>query len=324
MRADPTPEQIEESRRRLNIDPTWEWSHCQAGCGEIVWHPPVDESDTTSTIFVCSAACVMHDLSGRTDRVNIEDVAGAKFISEVYLGQLWSRFLPAQALSIFSTLGVRPLTKVELGDAMDTGWDEPVYPGPELCTVDDIQPGEDVEQVNAEEAQLYQEQIERFDRQVTGIGMQPVRTMADLLTLLVRVGLIVESEDDGVTRYGLTTDKPSPLDAFPLSPEDRAEETRNLWRHEYAPIAQRLINLFEPDAPVRPDRIKTSLQRLAGRLNLDAETVRQGVILLAEDSDFSTSKDVSTLSEHQVFEIVVDWDVFAEERLHITFPQLNG
>lgn len=52
---------IEESRKRLNIPSDYVWSDCAAGCGDIVWHPPMDapQAVTMPFLMTCSAACAM-------------------------------------------------------------------------------------------------------------------------------------------------------------------------------------------------------------------------------------------------------------------------
>lgn len=51
-----TEEEIEESRRRLNIADDWEWYPCAADCGDLVWVPPGSMSDARVKP-VCSAKC---------------------------------------------------------------------------------------------------------------------------------------------------------------------------------------------------------------------------------------------------------------------------
>jgi hypothetical protein len=75
--------------------------------------------------------------------------------------------------------------------------------------------------------------------------------------------------------------------------------------------------LFHPGDEHRVDVKRTSLQRLARELGLDVETVRAGVVALVSDADFTASLDPEELFEHQVFEIVVDWELFAQSRLTI-------
>jgi hypothetical protein len=54
------PAQIEASRERLGIAPDWSWQECEAGCGDIVWLPPVAiemREQGRSVVFACTAEC---------------------------------------------------------------------------------------------------------------------------------------------------------------------------------------------------------------------------------------------------------------------------
>lgn len=58
---------IEASRTRLGIPADYQWSECAAGCGDIVWHPPMDVLQAASMPFLlaCSAACATRALDDR-------------------------------------------------------------------------------------------------------------------------------------------------------------------------------------------------------------------------------------------------------------------
>ncbi len=53
--------EIEESRRRHGVPDDWYWALCEAGCGDIVWHPGreklIERAGREQIVLVCSAAC---------------------------------------------------------------------------------------------------------------------------------------------------------------------------------------------------------------------------------------------------------------------------
>jgi hypothetical protein len=59
------PADIEASRKRLKIPADYQWSECAAGCGDVVWHPPMDafQAATMPFVMTCSATCAMTALN---------------------------------------------------------------------------------------------------------------------------------------------------------------------------------------------------------------------------------------------------------------------
>jgi hypothetical protein len=111
-----------------------------------------------------------------------------------------------------------------------------------------------------------------------------------------------------------------PDEILPLSDDRRNQEDMLRWETMYEPVAQRIINLFTPDEVDGPDSKRTSLQRLAYDLGVDVETVRAGLVTLLVTGDFTASHDPNVVTERQVFEIRVDWDLFGANRVSIGFP----
>ena len=61
MTTEWSAEEIEASRRRNGVDPAWQWTLCEAGCGDIVWVPDKDAliraSKGVPVVLVCSVSC---------------------------------------------------------------------------------------------------------------------------------------------------------------------------------------------------------------------------------------------------------------------------
>jgi len=104
---------------------------------------------------------------------------------------------------------------------------------------------------------------------------------------------------------------------FPLSAKERAEEDQHRWRRLHYGTEQEIIRLFEPDADNPKESLTTSLQRLGRKLGLDPESVREGILILLEEGDFSINVDIACAPQHNVFTLRVDWEVFARTRIGI-------
>src|SRR6266498_3352740 len=113
---------------------------------------------------------------------------------------------------------------------------------------------------------------------------------------------------------------PLPLaeEVFPLTAEERAEEDRDRWQHMHYGTGQTIIRLFDPAADDRKDTLTTSLQRLARQLDLDPESVREGILILLDEGDFSINVDIAHAPQHKVFTLRVDWERFAHTRIGIS------
>jgi hypothetical protein len=243
------------------------------------------------------------------------------------------RHLPPAAIAILAPLMERPRTTQQVeADLSRTqvhdGWRspawEPLQPwtdeelaaqraDPDFGDADD---DADAETVNAEEAADRAARVAELDRYSQRLGLAPVRTIGDLLELMVACRLLTRTGEGAEAVLDFNPAAPLPAEVLPLTAEERAKEDQLRWRSAYEPIAGSIIGLFEPDAEVRPDRLRTSLQRLARQLEVDAESARAGVLLLLEDGDFTANRDVERLAEHQVFELAVDWETFDRDRMH--------
>lgn len=62
---------IEASRKRLSIPDGYQWSECEAECGDVAWHPPMDvlvlQAAGKPILLVCSAACATAALKNRSE-----------------------------------------------------------------------------------------------------------------------------------------------------------------------------------------------------------------------------------------------------------------
>lgn len=103
-------------------------------------------------------------------------------------------------------------------------------------------------------------------------------------------------------------------------------------RRSSPPASQRVLRLFVDDdiAELNRHLLATSLDRLAAATRADAEDVRQAVLVLVDEGDFTARRqvtliDVERLHTHQRFDLVVDPDDFyrSREAVQLTRPVIR-
>jgi hypothetical protein len=264
-----------------------------------------------------------------------EDREFIQMPTEVMFGMGWSRFLPPASVMVFAAIGTfdtptdeqmarfMTVTNDQSGLAA-SAWDEP-----REWTAEELDehhaeyppgPGEptSLDEVNAQERSEHEARIAKFDRYASTLGVPPVRTMADMITFMVACRLLVTTtNDEGQLCYEINPTPPLPHEVLPLDTEERDAEDDMRWDWIHEPTAQKIISLFTPDAPERPTSKRTSLQRLARELDSDTETARAGLVSLLQSSEFTATRAPETLTEFQVFDIHVDWEIFSANRITI-------
>ncbi|MFC7597567.1 DUF6042 family protein [Terrabacter sp. GCM10028922] len=264
----------------------------------------------------------------------------AAIFSDVYFQLGWSRALPSSAIAILSPLVSHgPMTLEELEDwlrpeaGVERGWDaeawEPLHEwtDDELRTqresfqdtpfASDPEEPSDAASVMAEEQALRSAHVAELDAQSEALGVAAIRTLRDLLEFMVAGGLLTRQQSGSRTLLKLNAHAPIPGEVLPLSAERQKEEDELRWQRMHESSAQSIIRLFNPHGD-RVDALRTSLQRLAGQLDLDVESVRGGVLNLISEGDFSASIDVERAEEHRVFELVADWTAFTASRFSLS------
>ncbi|MFD7161126.1 DUF6042 family protein [Kribbella sp. NPDC059898] len=267
--------------------------------------------------------------------------ARATLFTTIWFDLGWSRYAPDGALAIIRPLvSLGPLTEAELGrhlmptpKAPDLGWDSTAWEPLDEYTDEGLRrlreqfdptpfaagPDEPTTaaEVMAEEAQLRRDHIADVDSWSQQFGLEPVRTLRDLLRFLLAAGVLTKIGSGTEQLIRLNDAAPLPAEILSLSEADRRTEDAQRWQELHEPAAQAVIDLFDPHGEPMT-AIRTSLQRLARQTGRDLESVRAGVLNLLEDGDFVATADVERLLEHQVFELSVDWDHFHNSRISIT------
>jgi Family of unknown function (DUF6042) len=247
-----------------------------------------------------------------------------------------SRHLPAVGTVLLAAVVSfdQPPTEADLSTVLRSptrragSWEESAWEEPKPFTAEELAQlrarfgGSDEEPsdpfiVNARELAHFQEHRARVDSYAAHYGRPPVRTCRDVLELMVAAGILHRVAEDGEVRFRPAWPLPLAEDVFPVTPEERAEDDAIRWRHLHEGTAQDIIRLFKPDDEQPRDRLTTSLERLGRTMNLDPDSVREGIVLLLEHGDFSANIDIARAPRHKVFSLAVDWERFAATRIGI-------
>ena len=249
--------------------------------------------------------------------------------------QGWSRFLPHAGNDLVNILEAGAATRAAIAPQLgevdeDLGWASPAWyePDPddeftdqELRELDEQFGGfgaQSAEEANAEEAALRAAKVAAVDGYARGLGLGPVRTAADALAYLLAARVVVaQGEQEGApeqVRYALNPSAPAPGEVLAISEEERATEERIAWRRPYERAAQDILATFDSRIPGPTQSRKTTLERLGREIGADAQAARGGVMCLLIDGDFTATIDVEHAKSHKVFELVVDWAVYATVR----------
>lgn len=263
-----------------------------------------------------------------------ENACGA-WLQDVYIGHGWMRQLPPSAVGVIAPLVAAPRTVDDLGaelagdgEAPD-GWRSPAWEPLTEWTDQALTalrtgaaPGEptdededDAETVMAQEAAARSHRVARMDRYSRALGVRPVRTLGDLLDFLVAARLLHRHGSGGAAVLELDPAAPLPGEVLPLSPAEQAFEDQVRWQALHEHTAQAIMALFGPDTEQPSDSLLTTLQHLAAQLGTDVESARAGALVLVAAGDFTATRDLERAAADEVFELVVDWDLFARQRL---------
>jgi hypothetical protein len=211
-----------------------------------------------------------------------------------------------------------------------SGWEEPKpYTAEELASLrrefggPAPEPGEH-EKVHVDELAHFRAQQAQADSYAAHYGLPPVRTCRDILNLMVAAGVLHRVVEDGAIRFRPAWPLPIAEDVFPVTGEKRDEDDAYRWHALHEGTAQDIIRLFRPDAEDRKDSLTTSLERLGRTLELDPDSVREGILALLDEGDFNVNLDIARAPRHKVFTLRVNWERFAADRISIRRARPDG
>lgn len=188
-----------------------------------------------------------------------------------------------------------------------------------------VPPKQDDEDPDDHAADLaeYESRIAEYDALTDRMGRERVRTVEQVLDLMLTLGLVQADDRDGTQYLRLAADPPLPTEALPFTADQKAREDRTRWHQRFGSLSQRVLRLFLEDGQLAQLELSTTLDRLAATVGADVEDVRQAVLVLIDDGDFATVRqgnpvDVERLRAHQRFDLVVDPDRFAAGRINVS------
>jgi hypothetical protein len=168
-----------------------------------------------------------------------------------------------------------------------------------------------------------------FETTMARAGRPLPATVLELVDLMVDLGIFVRSNEDGVERWRSPQPLPLTAEALPVSPEFAARQDEHRWEELHEASAQTLIR-HAIDALDCPERIDTTLTRLAVDVGLDVADVRFGLANLSGsgfslvDKATDTPQDPETVEEVRPITVSIDWERFNEQRFSIQFDPPEG
>lgn len=196
----------------------------------------------------------------------------------------------------------------------------PAWPDP---TADIDLATSDPAEVQAEQAE-HDERVAQYDAMLAKAGLEPARTVDDVIGLMIRFGLVTAVGDD--QQLALAADPPLPTEVLPLSDDEKQHEDSVRWHSRFGRLAQRVLQLFlAEEGGLARIRITTTIDRIAGEVDADPNSVRQAILVLIDEGDFFAERQgvaaqVERLVGHQRFDLCVDPERFAARESY----QLNA
>lgn len=241
----------------------------------------------------------------------------------------WLRWLPRVAFDL--NMLVASLT---LDEADGDPWSQPEDSRARL--VADSVGGPDAsawvhERDEREREQMSEREIRHEDRHIARLlellrphGLTEHSRARDLLELMGHLGLFADEAGAGdEPRWRVVDPLPLPEERLALSDQEREQEAEIRFDDVFATLRSSLTGLLV-DQP--RDTVKTTLSRLAGRLDADPEDVRQALGQLIGSPAFSANQDVGRVDAGRVFEIRIDREAYGEDfvSVRIATPEDDG
>lgn len=291
------------------------------------------ERTGTAAISDSSMLAVTRRRTGKADLGKQDEQAAARLMVEILFDKGWNRSLPPATVEIVQALALEgPQTRADLDswlreytrskDGLDSfAWDdlEPCSEEslaesrarfPEFDDEDDLRTAEEI---NASEAADRELQLATNDHYMRSIGLTPNHTVGGVLDLMVASQVLLL---DAESRYSMNPNAPLPAEVLALSAQEQELQDKLRWQRLHEPHTNQIIALFKPDSQLIRT-LRPSLNHLAAELECDPESARHAVAALVESPDFSASANVLTVDLDDEFDLSVDWDKFATNRITV-------
>jgi hypothetical protein len=156
------------------------------------------------------------------------------------------------------------------------------------------------------------------------LGVAARGTVADTADYLVAAGVLCRVAGDGAVLPVPAVPVPLPAERLPLTAAERKKEDAVRWGELYERTCDRVIGLLGPDDEDRPASFTATVGAWARRLRLDAEEVRQALLVLLAAPDFSADADLARIAEETPFVLTVNWRVFDSTRVVVAVRDDEG
>jgi len=255
----------------------------------------------------------------------------------VYVQSGWQRFLPSSAIAILSYLATQGPSSAEeidqeLRDNAYTAegltsevW-EPllVHTDEELRQLvensEGIPYGSEGERrsaavVNAEEQATRLREISELAVFSSHLSLATIRTLADLLDFMTAAQVTVLT--DGL--YAINPAAPLPEEVLPLTEARREAEAQLRWGQLHQQMSQQIVALFKPEHPYSVNSLSTTITELAQTLRADPQSIREALVVLIEEGDFTITGDPLRAAADDALNVHVNWKAFYASRLPVRF-----
>ncbi|POH66022.1 MULTISPECIES: DUF6042 family protein [Cryobacterium] len=255
----------------------------------------------------------------------------------VYVQSGWQRFLPSSSIAVLSYLateGAASPTEIdeELRGNVDTAegltsdvWEPPLeFADEELRPLDENSEGiplvsdgprRSAEVVNAQAQATRIQEIAELEVFSSHLGLAAIRTLADLLDFMTAAQVTVLA--DG--QYSINPAAPLPEEVLPLTEPRRETEAQLRWNQLHQEMSQQTISLFKPEQPYSVNSLSTTINELAQKLGADPQSIREALVILIDEGDFTITRDPLRAAADDPFNVNVNWEAFYVSRLPVRF-----
>ncbi len=182
-------------------------------------------------------------------------------------------------------------------------------------------PGAGVRSAREALVREYEVLIRRHDARLLELarplGLVHLDSCAERVDFLVATGLLCRVVRPAGVYLVPAWPTPLPEEGLALTPEERVEEDTLRWHELFEDATDKIIWLFRPESDDRVSALNTTLDQIARSWGLDGETVREALLVLLDDGDFTATADLTRVDPLTSFHLTVDWNAFDTGRVPI-------
>jgi hypothetical protein len=149
------------------------------------------------------------------------------------------------------------------------------------------------------------------------LGLVHLDSCAERVDFLVATGLLCRITRPAGVYLVPAWPTPLPEEGLALTLNERDDEDTLRWHELFEDATDKIIWLFRPDSDDRLSALTMTLDQIASRWVLDGETVREALLVLLDDGDFTATADLTRIDPHTPFHFTVDWNAFDTTRIQV-------